>query len=865
MENIVIDEEPILSYYSSTSNFGVCSKDIKSEKIIKMSFSPLSSNHKISFSNTIMIPLVATEASLNKGKNISNNYKKEKSKTPINKDNEKHKLELTDKDKSKFFDKKQMTKIFEGNNKIKKINENKKVKVSSEKKPFFNGDNILIDANGLQNNNLDIDKKVNKLLKKNTKHIQIEDINLFLLESSKNPRKGSGNENNKNNKLNNSLKRMNTLGVTLKRREINKEGKEPRKKTRKEKFKCKMSCDINNNIIHYYKSNKNIKKINSCKKSREIFDIYNPPIEKMDIKSNIKSNKMNNIKIFRESLFNHNNSSKLKLKQNIIKDKIEKKEQKKKINKRQTHKALKIGLHIKFQEKQKESEKIDINSIEKKETKDLQIKDIENNYYYLGTGQKKAGTNIISSKLRKGSDSIKEIIKNDKKKTNSLYSKRTLLHPKKLDFESAFKNKKNMAKTQFNLFSPDKFTNTEFCDSDYCEYTLDCMNLILNKNKVKKQQKNKINFNFPKSKGNKIQKKIALFDLDETLVHCTGEINSENGPYQHCINIILPGGKETKVGINIRPLWKKTLNLIRKYYHIVVFTASHQAYADAVLNYMDPNNRYFKYRLYRNNCSLVEVDESKFYVKDLDIFDEYYDLKDIIIIDNSVLSFFYHLENGIPIVPYYNEDKDGSLYVVGLYLVHIFNENDLREANKKYINLNSFLNEAKSRQDKDIISLNEESTKVENTDGINNEKEKEKGENIYKENILSKDKKEDIVNNFDEIRNKKRYSFIQNNSRKLLMSRSRLIHIYYELNEKPKSDKMINNIMEEKMDKSFSVDEEEEMNKMDFDENINASIFRRKLSIDLAKPFIIGYNSKSNKTLYNDFNLEKLCSKFFKL
>ena len=37
-----------------------------------------------------------------------------------------------------------------------------------------------------------------------------------------------------------------------------------------------------------------------------------------------------------------------------------KKEQKKKINKRQTHNALKIGLHIKFQEKQKESEKIDI-------------------------------------------------------------------------------------------------------------------------------------------------------------------------------------------------------------------------------------------------------------------------------------------------------------------------------------------------------------------------------------------------------------------------------------------------------------------------------------------------------------------------
>ena len=205
------------------------------------------------------------------------------------------------------------------------------------------------------------------------------------------------------------------------------------------------------------------------------------------------------------------------------------------------------------------------------------------------------------------------------------------------------------------------------------------MELILNKKKSERQIKNKINFNFPKSPKNKGKKKIALFDLDETLVHCTGDINTNKEPYQHCIKICLPGNKEVSVGINIRPHWKKTMNLIKKQYYIVVFTASHQAYADAVLDFMDPNKKYFKYRLYRNNCSLVDVDGAKFYVKDLDIFDEHYNLKDIVIIDNSVLSFIYHLENGIPIVPYYNEDKDGSLYVVGLYLSHIHKENDLRE------------------------------------------------------------------------------------------------------------------------------------------------------------------------------------------
>ena len=170
--------------------------------------------------------------------------------------------------------------------------------------------------------------------------------------------------------------------------------------------------------------------------------------------------------------------------------------------------------------------------------------------------------------------------------------------------------------------------------------------------------KNKINFNFPKPKKSKIKKRIALFDLDETLVHCTGDLKVNKDKYQHAIEIKLPGKQAVTVGINLRPYWKQTLNLIKKHYHIVIYTASHQAYADAVLDFMDPKKKYFKYRLFRNNCSLVDVEGAKFYVKDLDIFNEYYDLKDIIIVDNSVLSFAFHLHNGIPIVPYYDEDKE---------------------------------------------------------------------------------------------------------------------------------------------------------------------------------------------------------------
>ena len=115
----------------------------------------------------------------------------------------------------------------------------------------------------------------------------------------------------------------------------------------------------------------------------------------------------------------------------------------------------------------------------------------------------------------------------------------------------------------------------------------------------------------------------------------------------------LPSRKEIKIGINIRPNWEETMELIKDKYHIVIYTASHQSYADAVLNYMDPKKQYTKYRLYRNNCVQANVNGRKFYIKDLSIFDKFYNLKDIVIFDNYVLNFAYHLNNVIFIFSYY--------------------------------------------------------------------------------------------------------------------------------------------------------------------------------------------------------------------
>jgi CTD small phosphatase-like protein 2 len=68
-----------------------------------------------------------------------------------------------------------------------------------------------------------------------------------------------------------------------------------------------------------------------------------------------------------------------------------------------------------------------------------------------------------------------------------------------------------------------------------------------------------------------------------------------------------------------------------------VFTASHQSYADVVLDYLDPNRELIEYRLYRDSC--IKTEEGV-YIKDLRIIKNR-NLKDVVIVDNAVYSFGY--------------------------------------------------------------------------------------------------------------------------------------------------------------------------------------------------------------------------------
>ena len=57
------------------------------------------------------------------------------------------------------------------------------------------------------------------------------------------------------------------------------------------------------------------------------------------------------------------------------------------------------------------------------------------------------------------------------------------------------------------------------------------------------------------------------------------------------------------------------------------------------------------------------------------------------IVDNSVYSFAYHIDNGIPIIPFYRDKKDEEMLHLIYYLNCLANSKDVREQNRNAFEL----------------------------------------------------------------------------------------------------------------------------------------------------------------------------------
>lgn len=185
--------------------------------------------------------------------------------------------------------------------------------------------------------------------------------------------------------------------------------------------------------------------------------------------------------------------------------------------------------------------------------------------------------------------------------------------------------------------------------------------------------------------------KTLVLDLDGTLVHL-----AENKSDGHVVLQMKGEGESQSFGIRFRPYLNYFLEKVSKKYEIIVFTAGQADYASAVVDYIDPEQKFIKYVISRDRCL---VTKNGFFLKDLRILSGR-DLKDILIVDNLTHSFCLQIENGIPIIDYQNDPNDKELKYLAKYLLKCAEAENVQDFNSQELRLRDLLNFELSSIDK---------------------------------------------------------------------------------------------------------------------------------------------------------------------
>ena len=149
-----------------------------------------------------------------------------------------------------------------------------------------------------------------------------------------------------------------------------------------------------------------------------------------------------------------------------------------------------------------------------------------------------------------------------------------------------------------------------------------------------------------------------VLDLDETLVHSSFMPPPIPADLTLCItapNLI--SSSPSQIYVCKRPGLDAFLKKISSCnaFELVIFTASLSAYADPVIDFLDPEGSLFKHRLYREACVYLQG----LYIKDLGRLGRA--LNRTLLVDNSPISYLLHPEHSFAISSWFHEEQDTEL------------------------------------------------------------------------------------------------------------------------------------------------------------------------------------------------------------
>lgn len=147
-----------------------------------------------------------------------------------------------------------------------------------------------------------------------------------------------------------------------------------------------------------------------------------------------------------------------------------------------------------------------------------------------------------------------------------------------------------------------------------------------------------------------------VLDLDETLVHSTvAPHDPDQADFSFPVNL---EGSSFVVHCSVRPHCREFLRRCQAMgWELAIFTASKSAYADAVLDLLDPSGELLRgsHRLYREHC----IEYRGNFLKHLGVTQR--DLRRTVIVDNSPAAFALQQENGIAVESWFDDANDCEL------------------------------------------------------------------------------------------------------------------------------------------------------------------------------------------------------------
>lgn len=214
----------------------------------------------------------------------------------------------------------------------------------------------------------------------------------------------------------------------------------------------------------------------------------------------------------------------------------------------------------------------------------------------------------------------------------------------------------------------------------------------------KRPSKLTLDYRLPEQLPEDEGKLTVILDLDETLIHSRlprslcdmrqeeeRKEDSEVDEYPDSFDVVV---LSENFRVHKRPGLDEFLEEASKHYELICFTAAIQEYAEVLMDSVDPHNKFFRHRLFRQHC--LPVGNS--FVKDLQVINR--PMERTVLVDNNAFSFLTHLANGIPISSFVDDVSDTALIVLQDFLKTINSHGDVRGHLRDVFSLEQLLGES---------------------------------------------------------------------------------------------------------------------------------------------------------------------------